>query len=232
LASLPPTTRLDKLLWHAPKKLSDILSDHIAQDRSVFRVLNVHKVDTSVPSRIAVLGYFNNDRCISTDVLTFDVANKIADALLDTRNRLVCVYGVSGGGKTMAMMLASTRAAEKSPYELFVVYLPLQVQFIVDLDRFEKEWSEKLPIGEEPTNRPDLVTERDEEALEQLKTMLREYIPEEARTDVEADHEYFALIVLDEMGSQPYFVRALCALHAKRVARSTQNVCVRRSLIT
>jgi hypothetical protein len=107
LASLPPTTRLDKLLWHAPKKLSDILKDAIAHNRSVLRVLNVHKVDTSVLPIVAVLGYFNNDRCIPTDVLNFDVADQIADALLDTRNRLVCVYGVSGGGKTTAMLLAS-----------------------------------------------------------------------------------------------------------------------------
>jgi hypothetical protein len=50
--------------------------------------------------------------------------------------------------------------------------------------------------------------------------MLEVKIPDEARTDFDAGHEYFALIVLDEMGSQPHFVRALCALHAKRVCET------------
>jgi hypothetical protein len=45
-------------------------------------------------------------------------------------------------------------------------------------------------------------------------------IPNKARTDFDAGHEYFALIVLDEMGSQPHFVRALCSLHVKRVCET------------
>jgi hypothetical protein len=99
LATLPPDIYLDKLLWRAPKKLSDILKETIAQDRSVLRVLDVRKVDTCVFPRIAVLGGFNTDRCIPTHVLNFDVAKQIGAALLDPRNRCVCVYGVSGGGK-------------------------------------------------------------------------------------------------------------------------------------
>jgi hypothetical protein len=55
LASLPPDSRLDRLLWHAPKKLLDILNDAIAQDQSVLHVLNVHDVDSSVLSRIDIL---------------------------------------------------------------------------------------------------------------------------------------------------------------------------------
>jgi hypothetical protein len=96
-------------------------------------------------------GDFTKTRGIPTDVLNFDVANQIWAAFLTYRERCVCEYGVSGGGKTMAIILASKAAAEYQlpsgkMYEPFVVYVPLQEAFEGGLNLFEKKWSKELPI--------------------------------------------------------------------------------------
>jgi hypothetical protein len=232
LAILPPDASLDKLLWHAPKKLSDILNDAVARKQNVSYVLNVQDRDAGILSTIAVLGDFDRNRSIPADVVNFEVAHKIWAAFLADRHRCVCVYGVSGGGKTMAMILASRAAAEyRLPsgrmYEPFVVYVPLRAGLNEDLDAFAKKWCDNLPIaapGQQldkvTTFRDTLVAERDTEALEIVKSLLKRLIPDEARIDFDANHEHFALIVLDDMGSQPYFVHALCSLHARGVCQT------------
>jgi hypothetical protein len=129
-------------------------------------------------------------------------ADKISAAMHERPAKCVIVHGVSGSGKSTSMALAAycMRSLEGASCSPFVVYLCANTKM--------QELEEELAALND-------TNARDAKALAFVEEHLLLLMPQSVR-DLKRDlskKKYVAVIVIDELGCYPTFVRAICALH-------------------
>jgi hypothetical protein len=149
---------------------------------------------------IPFLGAFNTARAVKTNVVDMTYADKIGAAMHEKPPKCVIVHGVSGSGKSTSMALAAycMRSLEGASCSPFVIYLCAHQM---------QELEEELAAFD--------ANARDAKALAFVEEQLLDLMPQSVR-DLPRDlskEKYVAVIVIDELGCYPTFVRAICALH-------------------
>lgn len=135
--------------------------------------------------------------------------------MIIAENGLPIVYGDSGSGKTHSSIAVATKYkrtkmigdAPDSDYRGICVYVCATEQVAANLDEFETHHKNGTDDAAKKT--------RNSAAENLVKAMVQTVIPSEYFNRTPTEEK--VVIVLDEMGGYPTFVRALCALHSEKV---------------
>jgi hypothetical protein len=154
----------------------------------------------SETKKIPFFGMFNTKRAVATNVMDMTYAAEIGRAMHKRPPKSVIVHGVSGCGKSTSMALAAyymrSLIVEGASCSPFVIYL------CNTMETLEVELAAL-----------DDTNTRNAKALAFVEQQLLLLIPQSVRDLKRNLEKYVAVIVIDELGCYPTFVRAICAMH-------------------
>lgn len=202
LSALPADTAFPRNFWTSS---ASPLAKFLKARDCVADVLAVTLAKTHAGSDVKIVGAFPGARSVQVGVVDLTVSEEVIKALW--AGFVAIVYGESGSGKSTLMVLGGVvLACEGRSAKPFVVYItPQSGDVSADCRRIEAMTGGDTAV-------------RNLAASELLERVLCLLMGNECMTRRKAE-PFYALVVLDEFGSFPNFVRAVCALG--------QDLCVR-----
>jgi hypothetical protein len=197
LAAMAPVAFLPPTFWDGRPRT---FATYLAELPDMLTKLGMGAAANHETPKIPFLGAFNTARAVKTNVVDMTYADKIGAAMHESTATCVVVHGVSGSGKSTSMALAAycMRSLEGASCSPFVIYLCA--------NQMEKLEEELAALD---------ASARNAKALAFVEEQLLLLMPQSVRAlkrDL-SEVKYVAVIVIDELGCYPTFVRAICALH-------------------